>query len=96
MTFDDMGASWATVRDAVRSGTLRATDASAAEVATRFDALLNFTALQLGRRLSAESDACGQTRSSVTSMWTRQGRACHDTRRMACQTIEERRGECSG
>jgi hypothetical protein len=54
MAFDDMGSSWVTVRDSVRSGTLRATDTAAAEVATRFDALMNFTALQLGRRLGTE------------------------------------------
>jgi len=54
MAFDDMGPSWVTVRDAVRSGTLRATDAAAAEIATRFDALMNYTALQLGRRLGTE------------------------------------------
>jgi hypothetical protein len=54
MAFDDMGSSWVTVRDSVRSGTLRATDVAASEVATRFDALMNFTALQLGRRLGTE------------------------------------------
>jgi hypothetical protein len=54
MAFDDMGSSWVTVRDSVRSGTLRPTDAPAAEVATRFDALIGFTALQLGRRLGTE------------------------------------------
>jgi hypothetical protein len=54
MAFEDMGSSWVTVRDSVRSGTLRATDTAAAEVATRFDALLSFTALQLGRRLGTE------------------------------------------
>jgi hypothetical protein len=54
MAFDDMGSSWVTVRDSIRSGTLRATDVPAAEVVTRFDALMNFTALQLGRKLGTE------------------------------------------
>ncbi|MET0136677.1 MAG: hypothetical protein ABW215_24060 [Kibdelosporangium sp.] len=54
MAFDDMGGSWVTVRDSVRSGTLRAGDAAASEVAMRFDALMGFTALQLGRRLGTE------------------------------------------
>lgn len=54
MAFEDMGSSWVTVRDSVRAGTLRAGDAPAAEVAIRFDALMSFTALQLGRRLGTE------------------------------------------
>jgi len=54
MAFDDMGSSWVTVRDSIRSGTLRATDVPAAEVVTRFDALMNFAALQLGRKLGTE------------------------------------------
>jgi hypothetical protein len=49
-----MGEHWVTVRDAVRAGTLRASDRGAAEVAARFDALLRFTSLSLGRQLGTE------------------------------------------
>ncbi|MGH8866568.1 MAG: stress response protein [Actinomycetes bacterium] len=54
LTFDDMGPSWVTVREAVASGTLRAADRTAPEVASRFDALLRYTTLQLGRQLGTE------------------------------------------
>ncbi|RSM77023.1 hypothetical protein DMH04_35875 [Kibdelosporangium aridum] len=54
MAFDDMGSSWVTVRDSVRAGTLRGGDAPASEVALRFDALMSFAALQLGRKLGTE------------------------------------------
>jgi len=54
LEFDDMGASWVTVRDAVAAGTLRASDRSAPEVAARFDALLRYASLRLGRRLGTE------------------------------------------
>ncbi|HET6298827.1 MAG TPA: hypothetical protein VFG33_35995 [Kribbella sp.] len=51
LEFDDMGASWVTTREAVASGTLRPGDKCAPEVAARFDALLRYVSLQLGRRL---------------------------------------------
>jgi len=54
MEFEDMGPTWVAVRDAVASSTLRATDKGVGEVANRFDALLRFTSLQLGRQLGAE------------------------------------------
>ncbi len=54
LEFDDMGDSWVSVRESVTSGTLRTTDQGAAEVAARFDALLRFTSLQLGRKLGTE------------------------------------------
>ncbi|WP_298461514.1 hypothetical protein [uncultured Cellulomonas sp.] len=54
LEFDDMGESWVTVRDAVRAGTLRPADKGVGEVAARFDALLRFASLSLGRRLGAE------------------------------------------
>lgn len=54
LEFDDMGEAWVSVRDAVASGTLRATDKGIAEVVARFDALLRFTSLQLGRQLGTE------------------------------------------
>lgn len=54
MEFDDMGESWVAVRDAVKVGTLRASDKGVPEVAARFDALLRFAGLSLGRRLGTE------------------------------------------
>lgn len=54
LEFDDMGESWVAVRDAVAAGTLRANDKGIPEVAARFDALLRFASLQLGRRLGTE------------------------------------------
>lgn len=51
LQFDDMGPSWVTTREAVASGTLRPGDKCAPEVAGRFDALLRYVSLQLGRKL---------------------------------------------
>lgn len=55
LEFEDMGGSWVPVRNAVADGTLRASNKESAEVAGRFDALLRFTALQLGTRLGIET-----------------------------------------
>jgi hypothetical protein len=54
LEFDDMGESWVAVRQAVATGTLRPSDKGIAEVVARFDALLRFTSLQLGRQLGRE------------------------------------------
>jgi hypothetical protein len=54
LEFDDMGENWVPVRQAVASGTLRASDKTAPEVAARWDALLRFASLQLGRKLGEE------------------------------------------
>lgn len=54
LEFDDMGESWVAVRDSVAAGTLRPSDKGIAEVVARFDALLRFTSLQLGRQLGRE------------------------------------------
>jgi hypothetical protein len=54
LEFDDMGASWVPVREAIKTGTLRAADKSALDVAARFDALLRYVSLRLGRRLGIE------------------------------------------
>jgi len=54
LEFDDMGASWVPVREGVASGTLRASDKLAAEVAARFDALLRYASLRLGRQLGTD------------------------------------------
>lgn len=54
MEFSDMGASWVAVREAVAAGTLRAADKGLRDVVARWDALLRYTALQLGRKLGDE------------------------------------------
>lgn len=54
LELDDMGSSWVWVRDAVYALTLRPGDQGIAEVTDRFDALLRFASLQLGRRLGTE------------------------------------------
>ncbi|MGL4175555.1 MAG: hypothetical protein ACRCSN_05710 [Dermatophilaceae bacterium] len=54
LEFDDMGDSWTGVRDAVSAGTLRAGDSGVSDVVARFDALLRFASLSLGRRLGTE------------------------------------------
>lgn len=54
MEFSDMGPTWVSVREAIGAGTLRATDKGLREVVARWDALLRFTALQLGRKLGEE------------------------------------------
>jgi hypothetical protein len=54
LEFDDMGPSWVAARDAVRAGTLRASDDAALELAAQFDGLLRYTSLRLGRRLGIE------------------------------------------
>lgn len=54
MDFDDMGPDWVPVRQAVQAGTLRATDKTIVGVTSRFDALLRYSALHLGRRLGAD------------------------------------------
>ncbi len=52
--FSDMGPSWVPVREAVTAGTLRKTDQDAAQIASRFDALLRYASLKLGQRLGTE------------------------------------------
>lgn len=54
LSFDDMGGSWVTVREQVANSTLRAGDKEIPGVAGRFDALLTYAALQLGRRLGSD------------------------------------------
>ncbi len=78
LEFEDMGGSRVAVRDAVAAGTLRATDKTAPEVAARFDALLQYASLQLGRQLGDEvtsvlsrkelADPSIRTQSLVSSM----------------------------
>lgn len=54
LELEDMGQHWVTVREAVTSGTLRATDSTALEVVSRFDALLRYASLRLGQRLGTD------------------------------------------
>jgi hypothetical protein len=54
MQFDDMGAGWVSVRESVSHGTLRASDKGLAEVASRWDQLIQYLSLRLGRQLGTE------------------------------------------
>ena len=54
LSFDDMGPSWVPLREAVAAGTLRNGDKGATDVAMRFEALVRFACLQLGRQLGTE------------------------------------------
>jgi hypothetical protein len=54
LEFSDMGPRWVPVREAIGAGTLRATDAMASEIAGKFDALVRFAGLKLGRQLGTE------------------------------------------
>ncbi|MGH9040519.1 MAG: stress response protein [Acidimicrobiia bacterium] len=54
MEFEDMGGSWVPVREAISAGTLRPTDKGVAEVASRWDQLIRYAALRLGRQLGIE------------------------------------------
>lgn len=54
MELEDMGANWVPVRQAVTAGTLRSTDKTAPEVVARFDALLRYASLRLGRQLGTD------------------------------------------
>ncbi len=52
--FSDMGEHWVGVRDAVKNGTLRHSDKTAFEVAGKWEELVSFAALRLGRQLGAD------------------------------------------
>jgi hypothetical protein len=52
--FCDMGEYWVGVRDAVKNGTLRPSDKKAIEVAGKWEELVSFAALRLGRKLGAD------------------------------------------
>lgn len=54
LEMEDMGPTWVTTREAVSAGTLRATDKNLPDVAARFDALMQYACLQLGRSLGEE------------------------------------------
>lgn len=52
--FSDMGEHWVGVRDAVKHGTLRATDTNAVEVAGKWEELVSFAVLRLARNVGAD------------------------------------------
>jgi hypothetical protein len=78
LEFEDMGAGWVTVRDAVAAGTLRANDKAAPEIAARFEAFTRYIALRLGRQLGTDvslvlsrkdaADPAGKTAALVQSL----------------------------
>lgn len=51
---EDMGTHWVSVRKAVTAGTLRPGDAGASEIVSRFDGLLRYVSLRLGRQLGTD------------------------------------------
>jgi hypothetical protein len=54
LDFSDMGEAWTTVRDSVQAGTLRSSDKGLPDVLVRWEQLLQFTALRMGRELGAD------------------------------------------
>jgi hypothetical protein len=54
LELEDMGPAWVTTREAVKAGTLRANDKQLGEVTARFDALIQYVCLGLGRSLGQE------------------------------------------
>lgn len=54
LDFADMGASWVTVRESVGAGTLRPNDKGIADVVSRWEQLLRYAALRLGRELGTD------------------------------------------
>lgn len=54
LEFEDMGQNWVSVRNAVEAGTLRTNDKTSPDVVARWDALLRFASLRLGRQLGTE------------------------------------------
>ena len=54
LDFVDMGAAWVEVREAVAAQTSRASDKALPEVISRWEQLLRFAALRLGRELGVD------------------------------------------
>lgn len=54
LDFSDMGPNWVPVREAMAAGTLRPNDKGLADVLSRWEQLLRFAALRLGRELGAD------------------------------------------
>jgi hypothetical protein len=86
LDLDDMGPNWVAVRQAVAAGTLRASDKSAPEIVSRFDALLRYASLRLGQQLGTD----------VTPLLTRQEVANPATRANAQLASLVQTGELAG
>jgi hypothetical protein len=86
LEFDNMGESWVAVRDAVAAGTVRPTDKGVASVVSRFDALLRFASLRLGRQLGTE----------VVPVLTRRELADPDLRAQALTQMLCQNGQLAG
>jgi hypothetical protein len=72
--FEDMGASWVTVRNNVANRTLRASDAAAAEVVARYGQLMSFAGMRLSRTLGVEVRAAlSRTEARDVSAYTQTG-----------------------
>ena len=54
LDFSDMGSAWVTIRESINAGTLRSNDKWLPEVVSRWEQLLRFAALRLGRELGAD------------------------------------------
>jgi hypothetical protein len=54
LDFTDMGGAWVAVRESIAAGTLRSNDKGLPEVVSRWEQLLRFAALRLGRELGAD------------------------------------------
>lgn len=87
LELEDMGADWVKIRDAITAGTLRPGDEGATEVAARFQALLRYITLRLGRQLGTD----------VTQVLTRAEREdpASRTRSLADRLVDEGRIEGS-
>ena len=86
LELEDMGTNWVAVREAVTAGTLRSNDKTAPEVVTRFDAMLRFAGLRLGRQLGTD----------VVHMVTRKEMADPSLRAQDLLTSLVERGHLSG
>lgn len=54
LEFNNMGQGWVAARGGAKAGTLRASEPETVETVARFDALLRYVGLKLGRRLGTE------------------------------------------
>lgn len=86
LEFDDMGGDWVPLREAVSAGTLRSTDKTIADVVARFDALLRYVCLHLGRQLGTE----------VTHQLSRKERSEPALRTQALRALLVEKGTLSG
>ncbi len=78
MEFEDMGPSWVAVRNGVRSGTLKASDKAVVGVVGRWDQLVRYACLRLGRELGTAvqpvltrkelADPAGRTQAVAVSL----------------------------